>query len=88
MMLTCDECSHKFEPTDMLYTTFGTAHADQNIDYCAPCVEAKTAGSPRPPLVMMTAAARAGINVVQKPTNPARGVQKQPPDSLGGNAVL
>jgi len=37
---------------------------------------------------MMTAAARAGINVVQKPTNPARGVQKQPPDSLGGNAVL
>jgi len=83
MSLTCDECNRALAPTDMLYTTFGTAHDDQNLDYCAPCIEAST--SPRPPLTMMTAGNRAGANQIQ---NSAVKKQSAPPDSLGGNPVL
>ena len=91
-MLTCDECNYKFKPTDTLYTTFGTAHEDQNIDYCAPCVEggkaAESLAVPAESLVMMTAAARAETQNEQKPTNPPRGVRRRPPESLGGNTII
>jgi hypothetical protein len=92
LMLTCDECNCKFKPTDTLYTTFGTAHEDQNIDYCAPCVEggkaAESLGVPAESLVMMTAAARAETQNGQKPRNPPRGVRRRPPESLGGNSII
>ena len=58
MSLTCNGCRRKIQGTEIVFTSYGTLRADQDLDFCETCVSAE--GHDGEVLVRKTVASRIG----------------------------